>query len=711
MTNSKSATAAGSKHRWRFQRYGGVLQAVLDRPEDLAHLDTLDLKYWLALAMPVKGVECDEKTLQLLDTDKDGRIRPPELIAAVQWACAALNDPGLLLTEGDAVPIAAICDTAIAASVRRILKDLGRADAAAISMADVADQGRVMAAARFNGDGVVTAEAAGDEDLRKAVGEIVGALGPVTDRGGQPGVDKDKIEAFFAQAAALLAWSDRPAADPAIIPLGAEATAAAAAAVGKARAKVEDYFARCRLAAFDPNAANAVNRTESDYRAIAVGDLSAQADAIAALPLAPAAGGRPLPLDTEKINPAWVGAVAQLRAAAIAPLLGDRTELSEKDWRGLTAKLSAWENWMAAKPATPVESLGLPRLRELLAGDVKTRLLERVAQDLEPAAEFARFADVEKLVRYRRDLRGILANFVNFSDFYRRRESFFQAGTLYMDSRACRLCVEVADSAKHAALAGYSGAFLAYCDIARAGEPKRSIAALFTDGDSDNLIVGRNGVFYDRKGRDWDATLTRVVSSPISIREAFWLPYKKLIRMIEDHVAKRAQAADAAATAKMGDTAAQVAGAAPAAPPAPAKKFDLGAIALIGAAIGGLSALIGGLLQALFGLGWWLPVGIAGILLLISGPSMLLAALKLHRRNLGPLLDSNGWAINTRARINVAFGAALTEVAAPPLSAIVRTPDPFAPRRAARPVFWIALILAVIIAALLYFGALNRWIA
>ena len=41
---------------------------------------------------------------------------------------------------------------------------------------------------------------------------------------------------------------------------------------------------------------------------------------------------------------------------------------------------------------------------------------------------------------------------------------------------------------------------------------------------------------------------------------------------------------------------------------------------------------------------------------------MLLAWLKLRRRNLGPILDANGWAINSRARINVSFGAAMTEL-------------------------------------------------
>ena len=58
---------------------------------------------------------------------------------------------------------------------------------------------------------------------------------------------------------------------------------------------------------------------------------------------------------------------------------------------------------------------------------------------------------------------------------------------------------------------------------------------------------------------------------------------------------------------------------------------------------------------------WQMPLAIAGVLLLISGPSMLLAAFKLSRRNLAPLLDANGWAINTRARINIPFGTSLTD--------------------------------------------------
>ncbi len=101
-------------------------------------------------------------------------------------------------------------------------------------------------------------------------------------------------------------------------------------------------------------------------------------------------------------------------------------------------------------------------------------------------------------------------------------------------------------------MAGMAGTYLAYCDCARKGTgEKMSIVAAFTGGDSDNLMVGRNGIFYDRKGRDWDATITKIVDNPISIRQAFWSPYKKLVRMIEERAAKQAAAADADVNAQL----------------------------------------------------------------------------------------------------------------------------------------------------------------
>ena len=53
---------------------------------------------------------------------------------------------------------------------------------------------------------------------------------------------------------------------------------------------------------------------------------------------------------------------------------------------------------------------------------------------------------------------------------------------------------------------------------------------------------------------------------------------------------------------------------------------------------------------------------------------MLIAFLKLRRRNLAPLLNANGWAVNADAVINVLFGATLTDQAKYP---VLKLKDPF----------------------------------
>ncbi len=701
-----AAKSSGAAQAWAFFRAGGVNQVVLRTGDEIGRLEALDLKLWMALAMPTRGVEVDPQTADLLDTDKDGRIRPPEVLAAVRWAREAFADLGLLAQPGSSVPLSAIRRPELLAAARRILADLGKPQAEAISLEDVASKAQLYALMKFNGDGIVPADAAGDEPTRRALEDILGTLGPETDLGGRPGVSRAKADAFFAQAEALVAWADHAESDAGFSGLDLAGITAAREAAAAVKVKADDYFVRCRLAAYDERALGALNREASDYAALAAGDLTLDAAGLAALPIARAVPGGALPLDGA-VNPAWAAAVQALRRQAVAPLLGDREALAESDWAALQAKLAPFEAWQASRPETPVAALGVPRLRELLQGGAREAVGALIDRDLAVAGETAQLDGVQKLVRFRRDLYEVLTNYVNFADFYGRTGAVFQAGTLYLDARACTLCIEVADIEKHAALAGRSGAFLAYCQLTRPGGRKKSIAAVITDGDSENLMAGRNGVFYDRQGLDWDASIVKIVSNPISVREAFWLPYKKFIRFIEEQVAKRAQAGEAASMDKLSavaTTAVAPPAAAPAQPAAAAagKKLDLGTIALIGTAVGGISALVGGFLQALFGLGFWLPLGLLGIILLISGPSMILAWLKLRARNLGPILDANGWAINTRAKMNVPFGAALTHLARLPPGATRVLADPYAARRAPRPVFLVLLAAALLAAAILW---------
>jgi len=510
------------------------------------------------------------------------------------------------------------------------------------------------------------------------------------------------VDAFFGEAEKLLAWQAQ--ADKTVLPLG-DATGAAATAVKAVRAKVEDFFTRCRIAAFDSRAVQALNRGEAEYLALASKELSLATEELARLPLAHVEAGRALPLATG-LNPAWANAVMALETNAVAPLLGaNKQSLTEAEWTALQAKLAAHEAWLAAKPQTAVEKLGVPRLRELVKGDARARIGELLKKDLALEPEYKQLTEVEKLVHFQRDLFRLLNNTVNFSELYSRKTSIFQAGTLFLDGRSCELCLPVADAAKHATLAALAATYLAYCDCTRPNGEKMTVVAAFTDGDSDNLMVGRNGVLYDRQGRDWDATITKIVASPISIRQAFWAPYKKLVRMVEEQIAKRASASEAESDAKL-TAAASAAANADKTKKTDVQKIDVGTVAALGVAIGGIGAMVTGLLASFFGLGLWMPVGVLGALLLVSGPSMLLAYLKLRQRNLGPILDANGWAINGRVRINVPFGAALTHVAALPPGTKRTLEDPYAEK--GRPLKTYAAVAALLLlSALWYLGKLD----
>ena len=685
-------------HTWHFFRTGGLDQVALTTGADLLALEHLDQKLWVALACPVKGLELDEKTLALIDTDGDGRIRVPELLAAITWSAAHLNDVGTLLAGTDGLPLAALNlntseGRAVHASAKQILANLGKKNATTITIAESADTAKIFAASPLNGDGVIPPEAAAEAATKQLITDMIACTGGTADRTGSLGVTAADIEKFFVALADYAAWATSGAA-AAVLPLG-DQTSAASAAIAAVRAKIDDFFARCRLAAFDARALAALNRSETEFLAIAAKELTRSAAEVAGFPLARIEAGRTLPL-LDGVNPAWSAALATLHATAVTPIFGAaKTTLTAAEWADLQARFTAHDGWAAAKAGAACEKLGLARAQEILASKGRDALATLLAEDLSLAPQFAAIAGVERLARFHRDLRSLLHNFVNFADFYSRdRWAVFQAGTLFLDSRSTEFCVRIDAPNPFAVM---SKAYIAYCSCTRAGCPPMNLAACFTQGDSDYLFVGRHGVFYDRAGRDWDAVITGIVDNPISIRQAFWSPYKKFLRMIEEQVAKRAAAAEAASNARLA-TAAEKTANADAFKGEPPKKVDVGAVAAIGVAISGAVTAITLILGYVFALKFWqYPLVLVGLVLVISAPSMLIAWLKLRQRTLGPLLEGNGWAVNGRVKINIPFGTALTDVAVLPAGSHRSLEDPYEDKAAAkqkrRATFFIVVVL------------------
>ena len=605
-----------ANYKWNYSRIGGITRIHIGSGEDIAHLSELDIKKWTVLSCPVKGLEIDEASLKYMDTNNDGAIHVNEVIEVAQWLTRVLKDKEFILEGKDTLPLdllnqedadgKALYDTA-----QKILKELGKADAKEISLADSSS-----CLAAFL---------------------------------------KNKLEA-------ALAAIDTSAAIEA--PFG-DQTDAVEAAYNALDAKVKDYFMRSKLAQFSTESTQALDVQTSRIEAISADNLTQKMEEIATYPIARVDGSQELSLQAA-INPAWVG-----QWNVVKSVLDPKAKaLTEEMWAEVGAKIKAYRDYQASITVTEAD----------------------IPLDEETAAVQL----VDKLLHLTRDYYTLLRNYVSFQDFYDvQKKAIFQCGTLVIDQRTCDFCVKVADAAALTAQSPKSGMYLITCAVSsKVWNESYNIMAAMTVGDVDDIFVGKNCIFYDRKGRDFDAKVTAIVDNPISIKQAMWRPYKKMIKLIEDNIEKYAAEKDkaqsekaaAAINEKTEKAKSNLDGAdgKPAEGEAKASTFDIAKYAGVFAAIGMAVGMIGSALVAIgsgiMGLKWWqFPLVLLAIMLVISGPSMFLAWLKLRKRNMAPLLNANGWAVNAAAKVNIPFGETLTQEAKYPMG--LKLKDPFADRK------------------------------
>ncbi len=673
-----------SGYKWEFESIGGTSRVKITSGSDIAHLAELDPKMWTVLSCPVQGLEISDKSLAFMDTDTDGKIRVNDVVAVSKWITGVLKNADLLLEGKDSIDINELnleneTGKKLYDAALQILQNLGK-EGTVISVADTADRSAIFAKTRFNGDGVITEASTDEADLKALIAAAVASTGGVADRSGAQGVNAELIEAFYAALAEYAAWQ------AAVVeaPFGAD-TDKAVEAYNALDAKVKDFFMRSKLAAFSPDSTAALDVQTSRIEAISAENLTGKAEEIASYPIARVTGKAEIDL-SEAINPAWAAQFQTLKSIAVP---SGKKVLTEEEWVAIGAQFAAYTAWKNAKAGACVEALGLDAVKAYLEQDKKAELLALVAEDAALAEEAGNIEMVEKFLFVFRDFYRLLKNFVTLHDFYNKDKgvtAIFQSGRLIVDQRECRFCMKVTDMAKHNASAASSGMFLLYCDCTTKSKPgKLQIVAAVTVGEIGDLIVGKNAVYYDNDGVEWDAVITKIIDNPISIAQSFWSPYRRMATAVENLISKSAADKDAKmmanATAKINAAPAAVpaAGADPA-KPAAAPPFDIakfaGIFAAIGMAVGMIGSALAALAKGIFALTWWqLILAFVGIMLVISGPAMVMAWLKLRRRNIAPLLNANGWAVNAASKISIPFGETLTDIAKYPK---LKLKDPYA---------------------------------
>lgn len=627
---------------WKFSSVGGVTRVNIETGDDIAHLGELDQKLWTVLSCPVKGLEFDEHTLQLMDFDGDGKIRVNEVVETSQWLCKVLRTPDELLKGADNIDFSELNSETeegkqVKTLAKEVLQRIGK-DSENISIADICKYKEIF------------------EDACRSSHEAI------ADDGFEP-------------------------------PYG-DKTDDAVAAVNALKDKINDYFMRCKLIQFNEECSPALDVSAEKIAEISTKNLSLCGDEISTFPLLHPKKDALLPLN-EGINPAWQAAYANLKSLVFDADFEGRDSITEAEWQSVLAKVDAYTSWKTEKDNKDAENL--------------SNELSAYASAISP---------VERLLYMNRDFYKLLRNYVVFFDFYSRNkndQAIFQAGVLYIDQRCCELCVKVADMAKHADMAGLSGMYLIYCTCtSKVKGEKMDIVAVLTDGDVDSLTVGKNAIFYDRNGLDWDAVVTKIIDNPISIRQAFWSPYKKFWNWCTEKLNKSAAEKEsksfenltAKADATLTDIKAENKDGATTEEKKPGQKgaFDIakfaGIFAAIGMAIGYLTSALAGITGSISEKPFNAVIFIVVIVLVISGPSMLIAWLKLRKRNLGPLLNANGWAINAKVLVNVRFGATLTSLASYPK---IVFDDPFAEKKTPK---WKKWLIGILLTLVVLFGIL-----
>lgn len=665
-----------SDYSWKFSTIGGKNRVNIQSGEDIKHLCDLDQKLWTVLSCPVTSLEFDSKTLRMLDSNNDGRIHVNEVVQAANWVCSIIKDPDLLLKREDELPLCAFNTDnpdgrRLLASAKQILANLG-VEKDSISVADTDDSVSIFSKTALNGDGIITVQSTTDEVLSTTIANCIDTIGSKDDRSGKKGVDAELVETFYTTLAQYAAWQDKANQDSSILVYGAS-TPVIFDLVNSIKPKVADYFMRCKLAQFHKGSSNALDVSVNSIETISTKNLSECTNEISGYPLARITESNTFPLDG-RINPVWQSTFNKLRTLVLNEEFAGATEITEEQWESFVSKLSAYESWIGSKVGAQVEPLGLDAVKALLKADRKADLLRLIEEDKALESESQSIDEVNKLLHLYRDFYAFLCNFVSFKDFYDPNEkAVFQAGQLFIDERCCDLCIKVTDMSLHNAAAALGGMYILYCNCSNNGTGgTMTIAAVLTDGDISDLREGKHGLFYDRSGKEWEATVFKIVDNPISISQAFWSPYRKIGRFVEKTIEKNAADKDSKVFA---DITAQVS-----APGEKKQMFDIGKFAGIFAAIGLAFSAIGlalaKIVETLSSLMiWqWLAI-IVGIVAVISGPAMILAWLKLRKRTLSPLLNANGWAINAAVKVNVTFGSTLTKVGKTPM---VADPDPFA---------------------------------
>ncbi|MBQ7176026.1 MAG: hypothetical protein IJS08_01315 [Victivallales bacterium] len=658
-----------------FSRFGKSFQLLVRNGYDLEEAVKLDEALWGAISAPADLLIPDPRLRALLDASKTGRITSREVRAAIAWMLKQLPDHSKIVPEFDGkLSLAAINaedeeGKALVSSAKYVLNELNAEDKETISLEQIRQFLETVTNRPLNGDGVLTPKAATAskekvQQVTDLVNDVVISTGGAKDVDGSQGLDKATMDAFLAEVPKYLEWYDKG-----LIPAGKDCTdimifgtdtPAMSATVQLNSAKVDRFFQLCELLDFDSringHVVSTINRVDT-FDPSAPEVVNTYQDA---LPIASPNSAGQLPLNPEKVSPAYRAWMTDF-AKVVEKVLGSKPEfLTKAEWGKVKATFAQYEGWLASKAGASVEKVPIDRLRGYLnCAPLMEEVCTLMAADKKVSDIAAAARQVERLLMYRTDLLRIANNFVNFSELYDiNGNAIFECGKMVIDGRWFEVSFKLDNPATHSALGAASQMFLMYVEVNMSPAPPMNVVIPVTSGSKGNLFVGKRGVFYDMNNVDHDAKVVKIIENPICLTEALLAPFSRLWGIIEGKLA--AWSKDSESKLQKNFTEAITVdpnkpAPAPAKPEPEKKEGKMNGTAMMGigvaaAALGSALAFISKTLSGMTGFQIWMMVIIALLALML--PISIIAIIKLSRQDISAILEGCGWGINLRLRLN-----------------------------------------------------------
>jgi hypothetical protein len=321
-------------------------------------------------------------------------------------------------------------------------------------------------------------------------------------------------------------------------------------------------------------------------------------------------------------------------------------------WRELSVEMENIRNYLASKPVIDWSSILLEERNLLQKNTAFQNSLDALFIKEEQIRNELRLADeLHLLFLYQKYLLSIISVFANFVDFYNPTQtSLIETGVVLIDGQYLHLVLHVQDVAQHKKRAIHSELFLIYVEVL---SNNNKMICSITQGRKKDWYVGKKGVYIDRNNVQHPIQICDMIENPISIAEELTIPFFTFIEFIKSRFdvwssgrkIELEKQMDSLMVSTQKNTSKN-----------PTQSEIPGSSWLMhgGLAFAALGSSFAYILQTLTSipLVTLLTLLIAPLILwmLISG---IRGGIKIHNRDLSPLLEGNGWSLHHALHIPI----------------------------------------------------------